>query len=172
MRESIGSTFLYNIIFLFIIVVMGLLTATLNYYKGYKINSHILHAVSRYSGYNDSSKAEIDRVFNNIGYSAEKGDCPERENAVALTKNDTYCLYYYPDERSSAEKTRGDVTSDGMPLYYAYGVTTFISVELPIVGKFKVPVFSKGERIHRFSCFCQIGGDTGCKKVNVIKDCK
>ena len=172
MRESIGSTFLYNIIFLFIVIVMGLLTATLNYYKGYKVNSYILHSVSKFSGYNDSSRADINRILDNIGYSADRGTCPARENAVALTNNESYCLYYYPDERSSREKSLKRLTKDGKPIYYAYGVTTFISIELPIVGKFKIPVYSKGERIYRFSCFCQIGGDEGCKRINTSKDCR
>ena len=35
-------------IFLFIVIVMGLLTATLNYYKGYKVNDHILKSIEKY----------------------------------------------------------------------------------------------------------------------------
>ena len=51
MKESIGSTFLYNIIFIFIIIVFGLIAATLNYYKGFKINTRILQSIQKNSGY-------------------------------------------------------------------------------------------------------------------------
>ena len=38
MREGIGSVFLYNIIILFVIIVFGLLSATISYYKAFKVN--------------------------------------------------------------------------------------------------------------------------------------
>lgn len=159
MRESIGSAFLYNIIFLFIIIVFGLVIGTLNYYKGFKVNTSILNSVEKYSGYNDYSKKDIDRVLTGLGYSVNSVRCSERKNAKLISSNKNYCLYYYSDDRSNSEKTSDKVTKDGRPIYYSYGVTTFISVELPIVGQFKVPVYTKGERIYRFSYSCQNDGD-------------
>ena len=164
MRESIGSTFLYNIIFLFIIIVMFLLTATLNYYKGYKVNSYVLHSIEKYNGYNTKSQDDIDRILTGIGYSSENGGCSPRGGSFLLTNNNIhdYCVYYFPDDRSRLEKKEELTDGSGRPLYYSYGVTTFISIELPIVGKFKVPVFTKGERIYRFTGSCQINGDERC----------
>ena len=154
MKESIGSTFLYNIIFLFIIIVMGLIVATLNYYKSYKVNTRILDSLEKYSGYNENSKNDINRILSGIGYSSDSVDCSERDNASIINKSNI-CIYYYKNELSEKEReddyyfTNDD---DKNPRYYSYGVTTFISIELPIVGKFKVPVFTKGDRIFRFSC--------------------
>ena len=161
MRESIGSTFLYNIIFLFIIIVMFLLTATLNYYKGYKVNSYVLHSIEKYNGYNAKSKNDIDRIFTGIGYSSENGGCSKRGNdSILLTNNsDNYCVYYYPDDRSSHEKNDKLTDGSGRSLYYSYGVTTFISADFPIIGEFRVPVFTKGSRIYRFPGSCQVGKD-------------
>lgn len=159
MRESIGSTFLYNIIFLFIIIVFGLITATLNYYKAFKVNTRILQAIQKNSGYNRASKADIDRVLSGIGYTSggSQQSCPSRDGVSPVSSNKAgagdsiylYCVYYYPDE--NGEKESGMRTQDNRPLYYSYGVTTYIFVDLPIVGQFKIPVFSKGERIRRFS---------------------
>lgn len=154
MKESIGSTFLYNIIFIFIIIVMGLLTATLNYYKGYKVNSRILDSVEKFSGYNTESINEINRIISGIGYTTEVVNCSDRKNAVLVSENQSYCLYYYSNDTRD-----NSLNSDNRAKYYSYGVTTFISVELPIVGKFRIPVFSKGERIYRFSGSCQRGAD-------------
>lgn len=171
MRESIGSTFLYNIIFIFIIIVFGLITATLNYYKGYKVNTRILQAIQRNSGYNSSSKTDIDRVLKGIGYTIERNGiqntCPSRDGKVAITSNkagagDTsyfYCVYYYENE--SGANDNGKTTNEGKSRYYSYGVTTYIYIDLPIVGQIKIPVFTKGERIYRFSgnINCQRGAD-------------
>ena len=166
MRESIGSTFLYSIIFVFIIIVMGLLTATLNYYKGYKVNSYILRSIEKYSGYNEHSIKDIDRITSGIGYTSDVvNNCPNRDGTSAISSDKSYCLYYFTDERSNTERNKGITNRDGRPVYYSYGVTTYISVELPIVGRFRVPVYSKGERIYRFTGSCQVDGDEGCSKI-------
>lgn len=160
MKESIGSTFLYNMIFVFIIVVFGLITATLNYYKGYKVNTRILQAIEKNSGYNKGAKKEIDRVLNGLGYTKEsngiqnkicaskkgKGELITSNNAQAGDNSYPYCVYLFNDETKS-----GELNNDKKPAYYAFGVTTYIYVDLPIVGKFKIPVYSKGERMYRFS---------------------
>lgn len=175
MRESIGSTFLYNMIFLFIIIVFGLLTGTLNYYKAYKVNERILGTIAKDSGYNSVSKKEIDNYLSSIGYTlggnGTQLNCPQREGATMITSNKAgagdnnylYCVYYFPDETGGKDK--GKKNADGRPIYYAYGVTTYIYVELPIVGNFKIPVYSKGERIYRFKGSCQVGGDATCRRV-------
>lgn len=169
MRESIGSTFLYNMIFVFIIVVMAILTATMNYYKAYKVNSRILDIIRNNSGYNLNSVEKIDEILGSLGYSnyGPQADCPRRGNKSTLinvTASDVggntsylYCVYYYPNENS--KKNKSDRNSDNKSLYYAYGVTTFISADFPIIGEFRVPVFTKGSRIYRFPGSCQVGKD-------------
>lgn len=153
MRESIGSTFLYNIIFLFIIIIMGLLTATINYYKAYKVNKTILGYISKYSGYNYFSEKATRQYLESIGYTAnsEREVCSDDKNGGSLINhfyNDYhYCVYYYGNENGSYGEQRN---TEGNYVYNAYGVVTFIYVDLPIVGKFKVPVYSKGGRIYNF----------------------
>lgn len=144
---------------------MGLLTATLNYYKGYKVNKYILRSIEKYSGYNELSKKDIDRIISGIGYTTEKANCPPRGNFEPISSDKSYCIYYFPDERSNSDKKNHISNKDGRPIYYSYGVTTFISIELPIVGRFRVPVYSKGERIYRFTGSCQVNGDEGCSSV-------
>lgn len=166
MRESIGSTFLYNIIFIFIILVFGLLAATLSYYKGYKVNYRILKAIQNESGYNSKSFDEIERVLNGLGYTHEtngiQNTCPEKRGSLSRvilpskTTNYLYCVYYNPNDTNSREKDNS---------YYSYGVVTYIYIDLPIVGQFKVPVYTKGKRIYKFDLnsnkSCQLG-TSGC----------
>lgn len=156
MRESIGSTFLYNIIFLFIIIIIGLLTSTINYYKAYKVNKAILGYISKYSGYNYFSERDTKNYLKSIGYTAntESEVCRgEKKGASLLSHYDNsyhYCVYYYYNENGSEGDKKNTGTGENNYVYNAYGVTTYIYVDLPIVGKFKVPVFTKGERIYNF----------------------
>lgn len=169
MRESIGSTFLYNIIFIFIIIVMGILTATINYYKAYKVNNYILNIIRDNSGYNRISVQKIDDILASYGYSESdynaQNSCPKSRKNAKLVKgsdfgqntNYLYCVYYYSNENSKKDKNK--TNSDNRSLYYAYGVTTYISIDLPIAGRFRIPVFAKGSRIYRFTSSCQAGVD-------------
>ena len=54
-----------------------------------------------------------------------------------------YCIYKYEKEEGAADKEGEN--------YYAYGVTTFIYIDLPIAGQFKIPVYTKGKRIYKFT---------------------
>ncbi|MBR2841031.1 MAG: hypothetical protein IKF01_04080 [Bacilli bacterium] len=154
MRQSIGSTFLYNMIFVFILIVFGLLTATLSYYKGYKVNTRILKAIKDNSGYNDKSRKEIERVLKGIGYTIESSGvqstgCPEKRGNLEakkdLSSSYLYCVYYNPHDVSKKDKENGKN-------YYSYSVVTYIYIDLPIIGNLKIPVYSKGERIYQFNC--------------------
>mgnify|MGYP004652854575 FL=1 len=155
MRESIGSVFLYNIIILFIIIVFGILSATISYYKAFKVNERLLYSLDKFEGYNSLSKKEMEEFLSSIGYTYEptgQAGCGTKDDAT-LVKNDSskylYCVYYFSDDRGSNEKKL--LNGDKEPIYYNYAITSYIYVDLPIAGKFKVPVYTKGERIYNFS---------------------
>lgn len=172
MKESIGSTFLYNMIFVYIIIVFGLLTATMNYYKGYKVNTRIISYIKQYSGYNSVSHDKIEKYLSSIGYKTSNENindvCSSTKGSGVLIdssspyfgdSNYLYCVYYFSNESNENEK-KGE--------YYGYGVTSFIFVDLPIIGNFKLPVYSKSSRIYNFddSNNCQPGvpdAGGGCK---------
>lgn len=145
-------------IFVFIIIVIGLLTATISYYKGFKVNSRILLSIDKYAGYNKLSKSEIDNYLSGIGYTVEpngQSSCPNEKSGGTLIRtfvnqtNYLYCVYYHSDDRGAKEKDQ--LNGDNKPIYYNYSVISYIYVDLPIVGQFKIPVYSKGERIYNFS---------------------
>ncbi len=156
MRESIGSVFLYNIIILFVIIVFGLLSATISYYKAFKVNERILYSLDKFEGYNQFSEAEIEDYLVSIGYTYSpdgQADCPKEKDGGTLIMSNSakhlYCVYYFSDDRGSQEE--GRLNGDREPIYYNYALTSYIYVDLPIVGAFKLPVYTKGERIYNFS---------------------
>ena len=156
MRESIGSVFLYNIIIIFVIIVFGLLSATISYYKAFKVNERLLYSLDKFEGYNQFSKEEMENFLTSIGYTYNpdgQSECPAEKNGGTLIKTNgthyLYCVYYFADDRGSQEQNR--LNGDREPIYYNYAVTSYIYVDLPIAGAFKLPVYTKGERIYNFS---------------------
>ena len=165
MRESIGSTFLYNMIFVYILIVFAFLTGIMGFYKSYKINVRILNYIAQYNGYNKYSYEKIENYLSSIGYQNSNNNfiqnqCPTNKgksgegnlitssNAGLGSTTYQYCIYYYNDDNSD---------------YYSYGVISYLSIDLPIVDELKVPVFSKGKKIYKFidgtNKSCQKGFD-------------
>ncbi len=159
MREGIGEWSTYNIIIIFIFIVFGLLAATMSYYKAFKVNSMILSAIDKYEGYNSLAQNEIKANLNAIGYSIDSTKCASSRGKAVLASSANgnvsqdstyyYCVYYYNDDRGKAVSNQKN--NDGEPIYYNYSVVSYIYVDLPFVGQFKVPVHTKGERIYNFS---------------------
>ena len=164
MRQSIGEISTLNIIIIFMVIVFGLLSATLSYYKAFKLNTRILDIIEKYEGYNSLSKPEIENNLNSMGYAQIHGNfsCPtigesgnqleevlsqdEYVNAnlsgTDRNRSHFYCVYYVSNDSGQ---------NDAAGTYYNYIVVTYIFIDLPIVGEFKVPVRTKGERIYSFS---------------------
>ncbi len=154
MRQGVGEVFTYNMIIIFIVIVFGLLAATTSYYKAFKINSNVLSSIEKYEGYNSKSKEDITRIMNTIGYSRNNGyKCPSTRghNGVLMTPDQDhyYCVYYHNDDRGTVDE--GRTNDNGEPIYYNYSVVSYIYVDLPIIGNFKIPVYTKGERTYNFS---------------------
>lgn len=156
MREGIGSIFLYNIIILFVIIVFGLLSATISYYKAFKVNERLLYSIDKFEGYNQNSEEEMEKFLKSIGYTSNPNgqrDCAkEKDGGTLVTSKNArhlYCVYYFSDDRGDNEGN--SYNGDREPIYYNYSITTYIYVDLPIAGAFKLPVYTKGERIYNFS---------------------
>lgn len=143
MKESLGSTFLYNIIIVFIVIVFAILAATLTYYKAYKVNTKIINSIEKFEGYNDLSVKEINYTLTSIGYMyKDDHKCPAEKNGASLagpeSKQFRYCVYYYP--------------KDGDDRHYSYGVMTYITIDIPIVNMFlQIPIYTRSNRIFRFN---------------------
>lgn len=147
MKESLGSTFLYNIIIVFIVIVFAILAATLTYYKAYKVNTKIITSIEKFEGYNNLSSIEINNTLTSIGYMyRDDYICPDEKNGATLFElEDTpesklfrYCVYYYPE--------------DGDDRHYSYGVMTYMIIDIPVVNMFlQIPIYTRSNRIFRFN---------------------
>jgi len=143
MSGSIGHTYIYNIILLFIAIVFAFLMGTLSYYKAFKVNNSIVNSIEKYEGYNELAKEEMNRNLGTIGYSRESIDCKEEYKGMILVSKQSdndfrYCIYV-DDETPS---------KDG---YYTYGVLTYMNLDLPIVSRINIPVFTRTNYIYKFT---------------------
>lgn len=139
MKEAIGSIPLYNFIIIFIFITFGFLSATLTYYKAFKLNSKIAYSLEKYEGYNSLSATEINKNLDTLGY-RKKNDvkCSTRKNMTIQSNKTNYPICIYESK-----------LKDG---YFNYGIVTYIYMDIPILGgTFKIPVYTESERIFKFS---------------------
>lgn len=129
MRQSIGMSQQLNLIIIFILIVFGLIAASLSYYKAFKINNVITDSIEKYEGYNSLSEKEIDNKLSALGYQRIY-DCRSQIGADSSSVVETsgFCIKYENVEKS------GKVSS------YSYKVTTYMTIDLPIISIIKIPV--------------------------------
>lgn len=156
MSGPVGHTFMYNIIIIFVVIVFAFLSGVMSYYKAFKVNNRIISSIEKFEGYNALSVPEIRKNLETLGYmSADpnwlntsckqnyKGMAPVAEPANAeLSKVHRYCIYIRPDTDSGRLEHNQ---------YYTYGVLTYMTLDLPIVNQIKIPIFTRTNRIYKFT---------------------
>ena len=176
MRESIGTTFTLNFILLFIFLVFAFLGGTLSYYKAYRVNNHIVHALEVYEGYNEYSYEAIGIALGNLGYDISQNvGCPLEHRNTSRNKfvsEDTqyfakynkpgklanlytgdaqegYCIYYYEHDNSAVSANGTEVSTTD--IYYSYGVLTYMRLRFPVAEYvLRIPIFSRTNRMYDF----------------------
>ena len=155
MRGPIGHTFMYNIIILFIVIVFAFLAGSMSYYKAFKVNNSIVHAIEKYEGYNRLSKTEINRVLGTIGYQMrEPGfNCPATRAGMTLVtvagEEDRYryCIYIGTERNRIVTEVPEPVCRN----FYLYGVTTYMIFDLPLINSIRIPITTRTNRIYKFT---------------------
>ena len=128
MKEAIGTSFVFNMIMVFVGVMIALLVGALAYQKGFKIRNRIIDIVQKYEGYTIDAREEIDSNLRDIGYQIVDKECKNREGATMVQDSDyRYCIYQY-------NTTKGPY----------YGVTVFIHFDIPILGDWvEIPIYGE-----------------------------
>ncbi|HHW69459.1 MAG TPA: hypothetical protein GX747_03895 [Tenericutes bacterium] len=133
MRESIGSSFLVNVIIVFVAVMMLLLVGSLSYSRTFKIKNKIIDIIEKYEGYNASAANEIEELLSNMGYKVNaygKQKCDTSSGGEALndySSNYRYCVIEYSSSRG---------------VYY--GVTAYIYFEIPLLNNvLEFPIYGE-----------------------------
>ncbi|MGE5455833.1 MAG: hypothetical protein ACM3O4_01830 [Ignavibacteriales bacterium] len=123
MRESIANSYIFNLIIVFVGILIVLLVGSLSYSKTFKIKTRIIEIIEKYETYNNGVvRTEINTLLSQAGYKVTRGTpkaCPSLNGQTAINNqsNYRYCIYKFSDVRG-----------------YYYTVTVFISFEFPVIG--------------------------------------
>ena len=126
MREAIGNAFIFNIVIVFVIIVMMLLVGSLAYTKAFKVKNRIVNVIEKNDGFTLDAIEEIRRDLSSIGYriSFNSKSCKNRDDVAPIYGGNNngdyhYCVYEYDTQRGKY-----------------YHVKTFMHFDIPIIGGF------------------------------------
>lgn len=123
MREAIGGTLLIKLVMFFVVIYVCFLGVAVNYSITFRVKNQIINLIESYEGY-ENAKSHIEAYIADVGY--------YKTTVVDVSLDDAECVNGYCIE--SIDAVRGTY----------YRVTTYVTFDFPIVGKFtNFPV--KGE---------------------------
>ncbi|MDD5836593.1 MAG: hypothetical protein PUD34_05240 [bacterium] len=140
MKQTISSTWEFQIIIIFILVFVSYLTVSVSYFKVFKAKNDIISIIERKEGLTEGATGAIGVINNYLvsnGYNA-KGHCQEGYyGAVSLTAtgnegfrrvtSDDKSKYYYCVRKTTR------YFEEKMTRSY-YDVNLFFSLNLPVIG--------------------------------------
>ncbi len=147
MKEAIANANVFNLMIVFIVILMAFFVGSLGYSKAFKVKDFIINEIEREEEYNDSMGEEIDKTLSEIGYRVSKSDinrCESVKNTEfagnlkgvdVVNKNSKYeyCVFKIS-------------TNSGARSSYRYRVIAYMYFDIPIINNLlKIPV--KGETI-------------------------
>ena len=145
MRESIGSTWVFQLVIIFILIFVSFLILTLTYSKAFKNKNEMINIIEKHEGITEESVRVINDYLRYNGYNATH-TCPEN--------------WYGIQDISDADQVSLPVKvsrSDPTKYYYCVrrlGTSRKSHYELKIFYRFSLPVI---ENIGTFT----INGSTG-----------
>lgn len=180
MRQTIGSTWLLQLMILFILLFVGFIILTLNYSKVIKVKNEVVSIIEKYEGLNENSISLVNRYLSTSGY-ATTGKCEEKEGVYgaltldgdSLKKVDANSTYFY-----CVKKYQGQNTSK------YYQVVLFYKFNLPVIGNASsytvkgttTNIVPSNEDDARDSMYCRTINENreycvNCKTINGKKQC-
>jgi len=133
MKEAIGTSLVFNLMMIFVGVLIIILISSIAFSKGFKIRNRIIDRIEEHNGYVLNSDVEnmINEDLKNAGYRIVGNvDCKERKEKESLTRehnNYNYCVYEYDTSRGKY-----------------YGVTVFLSIEVPLIrNPINIPIYGE-----------------------------
>lgn len=138
MRESVGTTTLFQIVLAFTLLFSAFLAVAINYNKVFKLKNETISIIEKYEGINDKSLEIINNYLKNNGYNT-KSKCGNNEYGVtnleridyekAQTNKDYYyCLSAYCTyDKRNCQKGDKEIF---------YDVKLFFKFNLPLLGDF------------------------------------
>lgn len=148
MREAIASTWIYQLVIIFILLFVAFLILSLTFSKNYKTKNEIINIIEKYEGVNEKSVKIINNYLSQTG-NRVKGGCPSDDNttwlaapslsSTNLVKPRKGEKYFYCLNKKWSKSTykikKGDQTKDvETKNKMFYQVKIFFKFNLPVIG--------------------------------------
>lgn len=149
MKEAIANAGVFNLVIIFVIVLLAFFIGSLGYSKAFKVKNKIVEEIEKDQGYtygqDDSTESRIEDWLKNIGYRTNTGNVRNTDACASSvsgnggkggklinTQSDyQYCVYEFNTCTSE---------NDGKCGKY-YRVITYMYFDVPIVSSLiKIPV--------------------------------
>lgn len=138
MRQAIGTTWIMQLVIVFMLIFVAFLALTINYTKAFKIKNEVVNMVEKYEGIGSGDTTGALHIIDNYltynGYSIT-GSCEEgldygiislSDHSYEPAKKDK--KYYYCVRKINREKS-------SMPNRAKYQIRLFLRFNLPVIGE-------------------------------------
>lgn len=146
MKEAIANANVFNLIIVFVIILMAFFVGSLGYSKAFKVKDMIINEIEKDQCYgpdekscNFNTKDRIETSLSEIGYRVKgavdnRSDCSklvENGELVSTSSNYEYCVFKIVENTGARSATRYKVIS------YMYFDVPIISslLKIPVVGE-------------------------------------
>lgn len=135
MRQTIGSTWILQLVIVFILIFVAFLALSINYTKAYKIKNELLSIIEKYEGVNTGENGSLAIINNYLKYNSygTMGTCDAETYGVtnldstSLVETNPNNKYYYCIRKVKTS----NIT---FPDRASYEIETFFKFNLPILG--------------------------------------
>lgn len=136
MRETIGSTWVFQLVLIFILIFAAYLALTINYSKSFRVKNEVVSIVERYEGFTDDAIKLVNNYLSANNYQA-MGTCPDGWMGAASLSDTASSLvldtssstkYYYCVNKISGYHS-------AYPDRAYYKIRLFFKFDLPVVGQ-------------------------------------
>lgn len=135
MRQAIGTTWIMQLVIIFMLIFVAFLALTINYTKAFKIKNELVSIIERNEGITEKNNGSIGLINNYLVYNnyTVQGNCSEGEYGVKNLYNNTISnvvpgeKYFYCIKKINASTTT-------TPYRAKYQIRIFFRFSLPIIG--------------------------------------
>lgn len=149
MKEAIANAGIFNLVIIFVIILIAFFIGSLSYSKAFKVKNKIIEEIEKdqeyTTGVNNSTEDRVEEWIENIGYRVNTGNTRNSEGCPTVTGNGgeqgklvnsdgdyQYCVYEFDTCTAKSDKAK-------CGRYYR--VTAYMYFDVPILnGLLRIPV--------------------------------
>lgn len=132
MRETIGGTWLTQLIIAFMFVFVAFLALSINYSKAFRVKNEVLSIIEKHDGINNDTIKTINNYLKNNGH-IEMGSCPNGSYGIIINGINNY-EPAVSNKRYNYCISKLNSNTLNFPKRSYYDVKLFLKFNLPIIG--------------------------------------